>query len=72
MIIEGKDPLDLALDRLRHPTTVYDRLGVLQELVNFWHGPIRPEDGMSEAEIAGVPLRCRCAGGTAGPGNAER
>ncbi|HEX3939374.1 MAG TPA: hypothetical protein VHX43_17865 [Xanthobacteraceae bacterium] len=48
--------VDQALDRLRGPTTVHDRLGALQELVNFWHAPIRPEDGMSDAEIGGVAL----------------
>jgi hypothetical protein len=48
--------LDIALDLLRHPTTVHDRLAILQHLVNFWHGPIRPEDGMSEADLTWVPL----------------
>jgi hypothetical protein len=48
--------LDLALDLLRRPTTVHDRLRILQRLVNFWHGPIRPEDGMSEADLTWVPL----------------
>ena len=48
--------LDIAFDLLRRPTTVNDRLGILQHLVNFWHGPIRPEDGMSDAEVAGVSL----------------
>jgi hypothetical protein len=48
--------LDLALDLLRRPTTVHDRLVVLQHLVDFWHGPIRPEDGMSEADLTSVPL----------------
>jgi hypothetical protein len=48
--------VDLALDRLRHPTTVHDRLSVLERLVNYWHAPIRPEDAMSEAEMAGVSL----------------
>ena len=48
--------VDRALDSLRRPTTVEDRLGVLQQLVEFWHGPIKPEDGMSDAELAGVPL----------------
>jgi hypothetical protein len=48
--------LDIALDLLRRPTTVHDRLGILQHLVNFWHGPIRPEDGMSEADLTWVPL----------------
>jgi hypothetical protein len=48
--------LDTALDLLRRPTTVHDRLGILQHLVNFWHGPIRPEDGMSDADLTWVPL----------------
>jgi hypothetical protein len=45
---------DQALDRLRGPTTVQERLGVLQELVQFWHGPIGPGDGMDDAELAGI------------------
>jgi hypothetical protein len=49
-------PVDRALESLRRPTTVEDRLGVLKQLVEFWHGPIRPEDGMNDAELAGVPL----------------
>lgn len=48
--------VDCALDRLRRPTTVEDRFAILQQLVRFWHGPIRPEDGMSDAELVGVPL----------------
>lgn len=48
--------LDIGLGLLRGPTTVHDRLGILQRLVNFWHGPIRPEDGMSEANLTWVPL----------------
>jgi hypothetical protein len=48
--------VDLALDRLRQPTTVHDRLSILERLVNYWHGPIRPEDGMSEADLGGLPL----------------
>ena len=63
--------LDIALDLLRRPTTVHDRLGILQHLVNFWHGPIRPEDGMSDAEVA-CRYRCRCDGGTAGRENARK
>jgi hypothetical protein len=45
-----------ALDRLRQPTTVQDRLEVLQQVVNFWHGPIRPEDGMTDAEMTSLPM----------------
>jgi hypothetical protein len=48
--------LDVALDSLRSPTTVEDRLGVLRQLVDFWHGPIKPKDGMSDGELAGVRL----------------
>jgi hypothetical protein len=43
------------LERLRSPATVHDRLGVLKQLVDFWHGPIQPEDGISEAELAALP-----------------
>jgi hypothetical protein len=49
-------PVDRALESLQRPTTLEDRLGVLQQLVEFWHGPIKPEDGMSDVELAGVPL----------------
>jgi hypothetical protein len=48
--------LDQALDRLRRPTTVHDRLIILRRLVEFWHGPIRPEDGMTDAEMTSQPL----------------
>jgi hypothetical protein len=48
--------VDQALARLRGPTTVQDRLGVLQELVQFWHGPIGPGDGMDEDQLAGIPM----------------
>jgi hypothetical protein len=47
------DSVDQALDRLRQPTLIEDRLSVLQHVVNYWHGPIRPKDGMTEAELAG-------------------
>lgn len=48
--------VERALDRLRRPTTVHDRLDVLQQLVEYWHGPISPDDGISDAEIGGVAL----------------
>jgi hypothetical protein len=48
--------LDQALDRLRRPTTVHDHLIILRRLVEFWHGPIRPEDGMTDAEMTSQPL----------------
>jgi hypothetical protein len=50
------DSIDQALDRLRRPTLIEDRLSVLQHVVNYWHGPIRPKDGLSAAELAGAPL----------------
>jgi len=48
--------VDQAIDQLRHPTTVADRLGILKQLVNYWHAPIQPEHGMSDAEIGSMPL----------------
>jgi hypothetical protein len=49
--------LDEALDRLKQVTTVRDRLDILRQVVNFWHGPIKPEDAMSDVErVGGVPL----------------
>jgi hypothetical protein len=50
------DSVDAALDRLRQPTLIEDRLSVLHHVVNFWHGPIRAEDGLSNAELAGFHL----------------
>jgi len=52
---ESFAPVEQALERLRSPTTVHGRLGVLKQLVDFWHGPIQPEDGISEAELAELP-----------------
>jgi hypothetical protein len=49
-------PLDRAFDRLRGPATVDDRLDALRELVEYWHGPIKPDDGMSDADLAGLAL----------------
>jgi hypothetical protein len=43
------------LERLRRPTDVKDRLGVLKQLVDFWHGSIQPENSMNDAELAGLP-----------------
>ena len=51
------DDCDAAFGQLRQPTTVEERLNVLRALVNFWHGPIKPEDGMSNVDVVGgVPL----------------
>jgi hypothetical protein len=48
--------LDEALARLQQPTTLHDRLAILRELVEFWHGPIQPEDGMSDSESTSLPM----------------
>jgi hypothetical protein len=59
----GPDPgdmdhasLDNALARLNSPTTVADRLEILRRLADYWHSPIRPEDGYSEEELAGKKM----------------
>ena len=48
--------IDAALDRLRDPVNVEERLWVLRQLVDYWHGPIRKQDGLTEAELAGCRL----------------
>ncbi len=48
--------VDRALDRLRSPIAAEDRFSVLQQLVDYWHGPIQPEDGMSDVEIGSMPI----------------
>ncbi len=48
--------VDGALDRLRQPMDVEGRLGVLREVVTYWHGLIRPEDGIPEAELEGLAI----------------
>ena len=48
--------IDAALDRLRNPVNVEERLWVLQQLVGYWHGPIRPEDGFREDDLEGLSI----------------
>ena len=66
--IGGFDPGDLdhqaaddVLDRLHAPTVVGERLEILRGVVEYWHGPIGPEDGIPEEELDGLrmpdPLR---------------
>jgi hypothetical protein len=43
--------VDLALDRLHGRTTADDRFAILQTLVEYWYGPITPEDGLPEEAI---------------------
>jgi hypothetical protein len=48
--------IDAALNRLRHPTTVEERLWVLEQLVAYWHGQVQSEDGFSEKELKGLAI----------------
>jgi len=48
--------LDLTLARLNGPTTAEERFEILQELVQYWHGPIGPQDGMKQDELGGLRL----------------
>jgi hypothetical protein len=48
--------IDSALDRLRPPSDVEERLWVLRRLVAYWHGPIRPEDGIREGDLDGLSV----------------
>jgi hypothetical protein len=48
--------VDAALDRLRAGTTWEQRFAVLKRLVEYWHGPIHANDGMTEAELAGIQM----------------
>jgi len=48
--------VDRAFDRLHGPATIDDRLNALRALVEYWHGPIKPEDGLSDAELNGLAL----------------
>lgn len=63
IMLFGPDPgdldhasLDRALSRLPSATTVEDRLDILRRLVEYWHSPIRLEDGYTEEELAGKKL----------------
>lgn len=53
--------LDDALSRLTQPLTVGARLGILQDVAEYWNGPISGEDGIPEKELqyvaAPLPLR---------------
>jgi len=55
-LAEEAAALDHTLDRLRQPTTVHDRLEVLRHLIEFWHGPIGPDDRMTDADMTSQPL----------------
>lgn len=48
--------VDSALESLQGETNTAERLEILKTLVRFWHGEISPNDGMSEAELAGIDM----------------
>ena len=48
--------LDEALDSLRGPGDVAARLAALRAIVQHWHGPIRPQDGFADSDLAGLAL----------------
>jgi hypothetical protein len=48
--------IDAARNRLRNQVNVEERLWVLQQLVEYWHGSIHPEDGFSEQELEGLTI----------------
>jgi hypothetical protein len=50
------ESIDATLDRLKGPTTADDRFRVLQELVEYWHGPVSAADGMAGPELSGHRL----------------
>ena len=53
--------IDASLQRLHENTTTKDRLEILRDVAEYWHGLLGPEDGVSEEEVAGrqmpYPLR---------------
>jgi hypothetical protein len=48
--------IDAVLDRLRDQTSSAERMEVLQRLVEYWYGPIRPNDGFTDAELEGIRM----------------
>ncbi len=52
----GHAAIDAALDRLRCPVNVEERLSVLRQLVEYWHGPISPKDAFSDQELEALSI----------------
>ena len=48
--------LDAAFKRLGQTADADTRFAVLQEFVEYWHGPIGADDGLTEGECALVPM----------------
>ena len=55
-----KDPaaakVDAALHGLLHSSHTGEKLAALRALVDYWYGPIGPEDGIPTSELAGLAL----------------
>jgi hypothetical protein len=45
--------LDRSLARLARRLTVHDRLSILRQLIEYWHGPIKSDYGILEHELQG-------------------
>jgi hypothetical protein len=50
------EQVDQALAQLESAATPKARFEILQQLVSYWHGPISPSDGFSEAELKDLLL----------------
>jgi len=48
--------VDAALGRLGTAIGMNERLDILKTLVRYWHGEIRPEDGIPEEDLLGMEL----------------
>lgn len=48
--------VDAALSRLRGETSAEDRMAILKEVVEYWHGPMTPADGFTDAELEGIRM----------------
>jgi hypothetical protein len=53
---EAEARVDRTLALLKDSTTSETRFEVLRELVLYWHGPIKAEDGLSRDELKGLLL----------------
>jgi hypothetical protein len=56
LVVPDPTNVDSALDRLRGPTTADDRFAILQTFVEYWYGPITPEDALPEEAIQHLRL----------------
>jgi len=61
--LSGFDPGDLnhatlmyRFNGLHGKTTTEDRLEILRDVAEYWHGPIGPDDGIAEEEVTAVDM----------------